>query len=200
MSYTYLYGHLKDFKDYCFFIIWLVEEKYWFWNKVSELKNDFDYSFPVKLNYSFGLFYFPQNTKSNPFAGLCEDKNKNTHTRWFWEKQYSHLWKKLCVMSHFLRLVKPTLPLVILLKMEKSPNLLYWIRRCQQVSVIGIKTPNPRHSALSNREPFKSSNNEQDRGRERRERGKGRHKKRERAMERCKMERITNEGAAEREP
>lgn len=62
------------------------------------------------------------------------------------------------------------------------------------------KNPKPRHSALSNREPFKSSNNEQDRGRERRERAKGRHKKRERAMERCKMERITNECAAEREP
>lgn len=63
------------------------------------------------------------------------------------------------------------------------------------------KKAKPSHSALSNREPFKSSDNERDGGRGGGgAREKGRHKKRERAMERCKMGRITNERGAEREP
>lgn len=113
---------------------------------------------------------------------------------------------KTCVISHFFKLVKPTWPLVILLKKKKkkSPTLLSRIGRRQQVSVIGMKKrkkAKPSHSALSNREPFKSSDNERDGGREGGgAREKGRHKKRERAMERCKMGRITNERGAEREP
>lgn len=100
--------------------------------------------------------------------------------------------------------MEPTWPLVILLEEERKKKCHPFI--VKRETPTGFchrdekKEPKPSHSALSNREPFKSSDNEREGGREGERERKGRHKKRERTMERCKMGRITNERGAEREP
>lgn len=109
-------------------------------------------------------------------------------------------------MSPFFKLVKPTWPLVILPKKKGKKKSHPFIRNRETPTGFchwdeKKKQAKPSHSALSNREPFKSSDNERDGGRQGGGvREKGRHKKRERAMERCKMGRITNERGAERGP
>lgn len=103
-------------------------------------------------------------------------------------------------MCHFFRFMSQTSLLVIPFEKKRMCKSFILNKETPTGFCHWDKNPKPRHSPLSNREPFKSSDNEQDRKGERVEREKGRHKKREREIERCKMERITNECAAEREP